>query len=308
MLSSRARAVSSIARQARIAGKCDKPARPGQHRLEPARPGTCPARSITSMTSVCSCPSSGLAGAACAPPPASPVTRSHPAARYTRGNATDKACENSSSEPNERSTSQRTMAMCACIRATRAVSNRVGPLTGSGRCGPRARTARHGTQTSRSRSSAQPAATGRPQAPGGKSSGSGTGATLMRGGAACLPRPIAAAGGTSATAPPLSSGAAPSAGLMTAGPAGRARDPAAWSAWPPIVVISSSGAPSPRDSQPITMARPAIARSSAAGRVAARSPCAIAAASGAVVLSTCHQGPASRSYRATRDCLITKRA
>ena len=52
------------------------------------------------------------------------------------------------------------------IKAIRAVSNRVGPVTGSGRLGFGSRTAGHEIQTSRPRSSAQPPATGRPRGTG----------------------------------------------------------------------------------------------------------------------------------------------
>ena len=116
------------------------------------------------------------------------------------------------------------------IRATRAVSNRLGPRDLlrplRARAADRRDTEPRPAGPGRRRSRGPP---GGPRRRGGKSSGSGTGATLMRGGAACLPRAIPAAAGTGATTPPPSTGVAPSAGPVArdAGPDGRARDPAA---------------------------------------------------------------------------------
>ncbi len=121
----------------------------------------------------------------------------------------------------------------------------------------------------------------------------------MRGGAACSPRAATVAWkapegrAVPATAP--GSGAGPALPVLP-GSGG------------PTVVISSSGAPSPRDSQPITMLRPAVTAARAAGRTAVKSPSAEAAGPGAVIVRTCHHGPARRLLVATGDCPITYRA
>src|SRR5450755_445661 len=153
------------------------------------------------------------------------------------------------------------------MRAVRVVSNRLGPAAGSARAGRGSRTARHGTHTNRSRSSAQPAAIGTPQAPAGNGSGLGSGRAPARGRAACLSR-----GAVRAVAVPAAG--APSSPPGSAGP---------------MVVISSSGAPSPGESQPI--ARLPVAPRT--GQAAPAAPAADGDPSGAVTLTTCHQGPIS---------------